>query len=121
MNQISSFFRQSSALDAVSQFPSLRDHVPKVLKADSRSSVLVLSYPSLHWATLLQLIEDSALGLDTLLELEQKLRCYIELLYANGVAYCIKQNCVFPVKQSSGRWTLYLGGWKDISFHPAQG
>lgn len=78
----------------------------------------MLSYPRLHWATLRQRVEDSALDHDTLLKIKQELRSNIELLYEHGVAYRFKEDCVFPVKKTSGGWVLYLGGWKDASFFP---
>lgn len=117
-DDISSFYHEASALKTVSRLPPLRDHAPKVIKADPLSGVLVLSYPRLHWAPLLQRVEASAFGLETLLELKLKLCSYIEVLYRNGVAYRVKQDCVYPVKKASGKWALYLGGWQDVGFYP---
>ncbi|KAJ6003567.1 hypothetical protein N7522_006259 [Penicillium canescens] len=113
-----SFDREFSVLYQVSQLRSLTIHTPKIVQADSRSRVLVLSYPRLHWATLQQRVEDSALDLDTLLKIKQELRSNIELLYKHGIAYRFKKDCVFPVRKASGGWALYLGGWRDASFFP---
>lgn len=102
----------------VSQLRSLTIHTPKIVAADSRSRVLVLSYPRLYWTTLRQRVEDSELDLATLLKMKQELRSNIELLYEHGVAYRFKEDCVFPIRKTSGGWVLYLGGWRDASFYP---
>lgn len=83
--------------------------------------MLVLSYPRLHWTTLGQRVTDSVLDVETLLGMKKELVSNIELLYEHGVAYNIKENCVFPVKKASGGWVLYLGGWADASFYPFSG
>ncbi|QKX53253.1 uncharacterized protein TRUGW13939_00329 [Talaromyces rugulosus] len=118
LDDLSSFYNEAFALKRVSRLPLLRDHAPKVIKADPLSGILVLGYPRLHWAPLLQRVEASAFGLETLLELKLKLCSYIGVLYRNGVVYRVKQDCVYPVKRASGKWTLYLGGWQDVGFYP---
>lgn len=105
-------------MSAVSKIPALVNHAPRVVKADPSSGVLVLSTPSLYWTPLLHSMEASKLGLDQLLELKQKLRSYVKLLYSHGVAYRVKHNFVFPAQKLSGRWVLYLGGWMDADLCP---
>ncbi|KAK3933454.1 hypothetical protein QBC46DRAFT_359629 [Diplogelasinospora grovesii] len=112
-DDLSSFRREFSVLSAVSQLAPLVGHAPRLIEADSSSGVLILSYPSVHWTTLSQRVEDSCLDLDTLLEMKGKLHSYVELLYCHGVAYRFKQDCVFVIKKASGRWALYLGGWRN--------
>lgn len=95
---------------------TLASYVPRLIKADPSSSIIVLAVPSLRWWTLLDRMEASKFDFDQMLELKQKLRSDIELLYSHGVGYRVKHNFIFPSQKTSGRWVLHLAGWLDADF-----
>ncbi|KAJ5591911.1 uncharacterized protein N7459_002280 [Penicillium hispanicum] len=113
-----SYERELSVITAVSRIPALVDHAPRIVNVDPSSGVIVLSTPKLYWNPFWHSLEAGKFGLEQLLDLKEKLRSYVVLLYSHGVAYRVKHDFVFPARTMSGRWVLYLGGWMDADFCP---
>ncbi|KAJ5545257.1 hypothetical protein N7535_006359 [Penicillium sp. DV-2018c] len=110
------FERDYDIISTVSRIHTLTSYVPRLIKADPSSSIIVLVTPSLRWWTFLDHVESREFDFDQMLELKQKLRSDIELLYSHGVAYRVKHNFIFPSQKISGRWVLHLLGWLDADF-----
>ncbi|KAJ5158532.1 uncharacterized protein N7500_008183 [Penicillium coprophilum] len=107
--------REYSVLSIISRITSPIGH-PRIIRADFKSGVLVVSSPKVFWRPLWQRVKEPVLDLDSLLQMKRELVDYIRLLYAQGVEYKVKPNRLFPIRKSAGGWLLYLGGWVDTDF-----
>ncbi|KAJ5545267.1 hypothetical protein N7535_006349 [Penicillium sp. DV-2018c] len=111
-----SFEREYEIMFTVSGIQTLTSYVPRIIHADPTSSIIVLATHSLRWRTFLNRMEAGKFDFDQMLEMKQKLRSDIELLYSRGVAYRVKHNSIFPHQTTDGRWVLHLLGWLDAAF-----
>lgn len=109
---LTSFEQGLSLFSRLRHIPRQTCHAPQLVASDSGSRTIVLRKPDLHWVPLRLRAKDAKLDVSTLLDLKEKLRVCVSLLYSHGVAYKVKPDCVFLVKGSSS-WMLYLGGWTD--------
>ncbi|KAJ5550355.1 hypothetical protein N7535_001707 [Penicillium sp. DV-2018c] len=115
-DDLESFEREYRVMSTVSRIRSLTSYVPGLVEADPCSGIIVLSRPRLRWFRLLDYMEASKFDFDQMLELKQKLRSDIELLYSHGVGYRVNHEFIYPAQLMTGPFVLHLSGWLDVDF-----
>ncbi len=95
----------------IRHIPSLNSHVPKFVSCDPDFRIITVRQPVFHWIPLHLRARIANIDIFTLLDLKQELQSHVRQLYAHGIEYRVKPNCVFLARTFSA-WTLYLGGWE---------